>query len=120
MTYNVTFLEQDHYYFAFRDGKMHNLAFDKRFVTKEYVHLLGSSASMYEAFGNIQRESYRLCQLLDESMKGLDKAEQAATTNLVNFLQGIQDTCLNMRRLAEVGTDRLAFEVNAQNKVKKA
>lgn len=120
MTYDITFLEQERYYFAFRDREMVGVAFDKTQVHRDYVHLLGASASMYETLGNIQTETYKLSQLLDDNMKNVNKEDEANVKHLIDFLHNIQDTCLNMRRLAEVGTSRLTFELEAQNKVKKA
>lgn len=120
MTYDITFLEQDRYYFAFRQGQMVGVAFDKTQVHRDYIHLLGASASMYETLGNIQNETYKLSAALDDGLKSIPEADKTNILNLVTFLQSVQDACLNMRRLAEVGSARLTFELEAQNKVKKA
>ena len=110
------FIESGPFYVEVKNNQFVQIVFDKSLVPPAHVHLLGASAAMYGSLGEIYAHTEKLSTALDDITRTSTPEAQAGLQAIVNFLKTIQDKCLHIRHLAQIGTDEMAKLTLAQEK----
>lgn len=115
---NLTFVEYEGFYCAYRGLEPMGQVFSRHQVSRAFEHLLGASARMYTSLGLIHESIEQFVTAMDKVMPTLDNTGKIGVTNVVSFMQLIQNECLDAMRHAEVGAKQTTEEFIADQKSK--
>lgn len=114
----LLFIETPDCYQVVRGSAVVGRVFDKCNIDPAFIHLLGAAPAMYTEFNSIFAHIDKYTTELERQLPMLNADGKAGLGAMIAFHRQLQDRCLHMMRLAEIGTGQLVKEHLAEEKSK--